>query len=66
MGYINRYNAEIVATTLTYTADNIIEPGEDVEIRNLTMKNSGKMPTPTQQPLVFTIKDDKWITFRQH
>jgi|GEM_PF-4180851 len=41
--------------------DGIIEPGEKVTVRSLTVKNTGKMPLPHGVPAIVFLRDSKYL-----
>lgn len=41
----------------------VFEPGEMVQVNKIVLKNSGKMPTPSHQPIHISLKNNRWISF---
>lgn len=45
-------------------SDEIIEPGESLMLEDITLKNSGQMPTPNQ-PIQVSLVPNEWIDFKK-
>ncbi|KAF3934748.1 hypothetical protein ABW20_dc0107497 [Dactylellina cionopaga] len=61
--YTRRYFFELLDfQVIDENEDGIYEPGEHVIVRNIRIKNTGKMPTPTQQPLPIRIVGNDWLS----
>src|SRR4029079_19603226 len=60
--YSSRYDIAISSMMLK-SDDNVIEPGELLTIKELCFENTGKMPTPSTQPIQISVIPNEWIDF---
>lgn len=59
--YPGMYNLSLHSVNNVSSSDDIIEPGESLQIDGITFKNTGCMPTPTYQPIHVSIAPNPWI-----
>lgn len=63
--YAGRYDLAIDSLTPPHSADGVIEPGEWLAVQELTVQNTGKMPTPFHHPIHFSLTNNRWVEFHQ-
>lgn len=57
-----RFKLEILSYELTTDhPDGVLEPGEKVHIKNVRIKNTGKLPTPKHEQTLIFVKSEGWI-----
>ncbi len=56
------YQLKIKKFSLIPSDDNIIEPEETVEVKDLVVENTGSMPTPKFSSFQFYINNNDWVT----
>ncbi|EAR92690.1 hypothetical protein TTHERM_00320360 (macronuclear) [Tetrahymena thermophila SB210] len=63
--YYSRYNLSINSVEKVQSDDNIIEPGEYLQINQMSLANDGGMPTPTHQRIQLSLVSNQYLTFKQ-
>lgn len=58
--YLHRYEVEIVDYQLVLT-DQFAEPGSGITIAELTVRNTGGMPTPERCPVEVMLAASRWV-----
>lgn len=60
--YSSKYNLRLVRFSYNALSENgIYEPGDRVEVKEITVVNSGGMPTPPFQDVVIYLQSSRWV-----
>ena len=63
--YLRRYEVEVTSYDVELT-DRFAEPTSALRVDNITVQNTGGMPTPTRLPVEILLATSRWVTPRQH
>ncbi|KAL4453939.1 hypothetical protein ABPG74_003822 [Tetrahymena malaccensis] len=63
--YYSRYDLNISSVEKVQSDDNIIEPGEHLQINQMSFANNGGMPTPTHQRIQLSLVSNQYFTFNE-
>ncbi|KAL4497823.1 hypothetical protein ABPG72_000578 [Tetrahymena utriculariae] len=63
--YYSRYDLNINSVEKVQSDDNIIEPGEYLQINQMSFVNNGGMSTPTHQRIKLSLVNNQYITFKE-
>jgi hypothetical protein len=60
--YKGLYNLGLVSCRLTSSSNNgIIEPGDTIELTDITIANRGHMPSPAKSSLMISLSESSWV-----